>query len=366
MRKIICLAATMCLSSIIGVIKPMKVPSIISSSFRPIEDDSSLPIIISSSSSSKKSSSASIATNYEDYFNCQLYGPFSVGNNNIDATFEYRANISNQIIIERIRLFNSNNSVVASASKASKLYQNNALMSVTFTIPIRDYLTNQGLTLKFEILNNNNYSVLKAYSASIFPVSKPDVSYLSLKQNIYETKSLGFYGNGAQMCEAKETYDFRTIEDYLDVDYYYRLDLSTISFRYSSPFPFEYGEVYLRFEDRDNLFPYFTHDSSGYLAIPIDLIENNGLITLKFTNHFYIYKRTLQISNIYRNDFVLTNDFYLPINGKNRFNNKVLYLDINGIGKSQLEVSFLIRYLVDKSLAGVSNDGINYVGGGSK
>ena len=310
--------------------------------------------------------SSSLSPQNQNYFYCSTYGPFEVGDPDIATTFQYQLDIPNQEIIERIRLFDSDNSVLYAASKTSRSYTNMAYASVSFTIPLHDYLTNSGLTIKFEILNKSTRAILSTYSATIYPVSQPSVSYISLKQDVYQTKNIGFYWDGETMQGITEKYDFRSISDYFDVDYYYRMDLKDIFFKYESMFQLQYNSINLRFEDRDNLFPFFNHDASKNIVIPLKIETNGTRVNLKFNKTFYINKRTLQISDTYRTGFVTTQYFYLPVNGKKRFNNKTIYLDINGLGKSQLTTSFPIRYLVDKSLVGASNDGVHHVGGGSR
>ena len=352
MIKVCSLVATVLLSSIIG---PINTPLV-----RPIIDDSSRFSFISDIIIPNP------VPQGVNYFNCQAYGPFTIGGPDISATFDYRLNITDQDIIERIRLLNSNSSVVHASSKPSRSYANNALLSVTFTIPIHDYLTNDGLTIKFEILNKSTREIIATHSATFYPVTEPSVSYVYLKQNVYETRNIGFYGDQTTMRGVTEKYDFRSIDDYLDIDYYYRMDLKNLFFRYESAFPLQCNSINLRFEDRDNLFPFVNHDSAKNIVLPLKLVKNGTKVNLKFNKTFYINKRTLQISDTYHNGFVTTQEFYLPINGKKRFNNKTLYLDIDGLGKSQLSTSFPIHYFVDKSLVGASNDGIHHIGGGSR
>ena len=88
-----------------------------------------------------------------DYFDCTSFGPFSLDTvtNDVSVSFTYELySVSSQNFIERVRLLNSSNSVVASSSKAFFYYVQGDHKTVTFTLPIRDHLTRSGLTLKFE------------------------------------------------------------------------------------------------------------------------------------------------------------------------------------------------------------------------
>ena len=334
-------------------------------SLLPGPGDSGLPSISLPNISSNFSFSI---PNQEDYFYCPQYGPFPLENcTNFDATFTYALySVPSTSIIERIRLFNSSNSVVASSSKTSFYYNTGSRKSVTFTVPIKDYWSASGLTLKFEILNSASHTILKAFSVTFYPPSQKTILGVNLKRSIYTSRSLGFYGDGEGMKELVETFDFTTIGDYINVDYYYRLKLNQNYFLYPNSIPLSFNSVNLRFNDDDNLFPYFTHQANGDIILPLNLYKNGSLVTFKIKNTLYVNKRTLQISDTYHSSFASTNDFYLPINGRMKFNNKQVYIDFVRLGKDQISTSIPIKYDVNQSLVGVCTDGGYCIVGGNR
>ena len=317
---------------------------------------SSIPLITSS------------VNNNQDYFYCDRYGPFPLNNcNDFNGSFTYELHsISSQKIIERVRILNPSGSVVASSSKASTDYVRGTRKTVTLPIQIHDYWTANGLTLKFEILNSESRTILKAFSASFLPPSRKSFPGAALKRSTYCSNSLGFYGDGEDMKEVKETFDFTTIGDYLDVDYYYRLTLNKNYFVYPNPYTLTYSSVSLRFNDDENLFPYLNHQDNGDIVVPLVLTRKENYITFRLRNKFYINKRTLQISSSYRSGYIITNDFYLPINGKKKFNNKQLYIDFTELGLDQISTSIPIKYDINHSLVGVCTDGDYCVIGGNR
>ena len=305
----------------------------------------------------------------DDYFNCSTFGPFSLSTvtNNVNVSFVYQLySISSQNIVERVRLFNSSNSVVSSASNASIYYKNGTRNTTSFNLRIRDYLTRNGLTLKFEIVRKSDYAVLKAYSTTFYPSSDAQISWVSLKQSPYVSQSLGFYSEDSQMKPLIETIDFTHFGDYLDIDYYYRLDINKNTISYPNNCHFTYGNVYLTFNDSDYLFPYLTHQSSGDVNIPLSLTRSDNIINLKYKNTFYINKRTLQISDTYRNGFVSTKDFYLPVNGMTKFNGKQLYFVLDGFGLDNISTTIPIKYETSRSLVGICKDGDYCIVGGRR
>lgn len=311
----------------------------------------------------------SVPSTDTDYFSCSTFGPFSLSTvtNGVSVTFTYQLrSISSQYIIERVRIFNASNSVVASSSKARIYYQKSTRNNVTFSLPIRDYLTRNGLTLKFEIVSSSDYSILKAYSATFYPSSDATISWVSLKQNVYTSNSLGFYSDASLMKPLIEQFDFTNFGDYLDIDYYYRLDIHKNVITYPNDCDFKYNNAYLSFNDSDYLFPYLDHQSSGDIKIPLVMFRSGNIISLRYKNTFYINKRTLQISDSYQNGFTTTKDFYLPINGRSKFNGKQLYFILEGFGLDNISTTIPLKYEASKSLVGVCKDGDYCVVGGKR
>ena len=239
-----------------------------------------------------------------DYFVSPIYGPFKVGDPDFNATFTYRADIDNQQILERLRIFTASGELMNAETKIAKSYQNNALEEVTFHIPIHNCLSVKGITLKFEILAKSNRAILKTYSATIYPLSIPSNNYQYYKNNVYESLPIGFYGDGQSMKSIKETIDFSNLGDYLESDYYYRLDVNEKRFNYRSEFPLTYKSLNLRFDDHENLFPYYSHDTNGNVVIPLDVLSNRSRLVLKYKHNFYINKRTLETGDVYHDGFI--------------------------------------------------------------
>ena len=291
-----------------------------SSSSKPQSSSSS----IYSSSISSKSSSSSIPDPNGDYFSCPRYGPFIL--NNVPTTtvsFTYELNsISSQTILERVRLFRSG-SLVSGNTSGSFSYTKGTRKTASFTIPIRDYWTTNGLEIRFEILNSS-YSILKAYIAPFYPPTNGQVSASTLKNNLYTSKSLGFYGDGTEMKELREIYDFRTIGDYIDNDYYYRLDIARNYFLYPNDFALSYKSAKIRFNDSEYTFPYYTHQSNGDIEIPLYLYSVGDCICFGFNKTFYVNKRTLHISDTYQSGWITTPSFYLPVTGRKTLNGKII------------------------------------------
>ena len=299
-----------------------------------------------------------------DYFSCPRYGPFTLGDvPTTQVTFTYELNtIPSQTIIERVRLFR-NGSLVSGVSNGSFSYTKGTRKDATFTVPIRDYWTTNGLEIRFEIANSS-FTILKCYSAPFYPPRNGIVSASTLKSALYTSNSLGFYGNGSEMRELKEVFDFRGIGDYIDNDYYYRLDISRNHFLYPNNFPLTYKSAVLRFNDSGYVFPYYTHLSNDDIEVPLNLSVDGNRVIFSFAKSFYVNRRTLEISDTYRPDWIATPHFYLPVNGRKKLSGKTMYFELTELGYDKISTTIPLRYELDRTIIGVCSDGDFCVVGG--
>ena len=328
-------------------------------------EDFSVPNLPSSSSLASSSSQIEVS----DYFNCGQYGPFIYAemSSNTQFTFTYElGSVVSQTAIERVRLFR-NGEFLFGTSKASFTVMAGQRRTVDFLVPLRDYLNDTGLQMRFEIVSRSTYEVLREFSAYFYPPKYETRTISSLKSKVYSSRSVGFYGNGKKMCEIYELFDFRKIGDYIDNDYYYRLDISRNKFIYPNEYVFTYGSANLRFNDSENLFRYLTHQPNGDIVLPLTLVrDSNNNISFRYKNSFYVNKKSLEISDQYRQNFALTDDFYLPINGLKKFNGKTVYLELNELGMDKLSTVVPLRYELNRAIVGTCTDGEYCVIGGNK
>lgn len=330
------------------------------------------PIVVSfptgdstSSSLTSSVSSNEPANQHLDYFYCDRYGPFTLdGPREVEMTFTYELHsIETQNIIERVRLFKGGH-VVAATSKASFNYVKGNRKSVTFSPPIGNYLSDSGIELRFEIVDTS-YRVLKFYFANIYPPSKERVLATSLKQGIYTSKPVAFYGNGKDMVEIVDEFDFTKIGDYVDNDYYYRLDIGRNAFYFQNNYQITCSSANLRFYDDDYLFPNFTHQSNDEIVIPLKIYQRNEKLCFQFVNKFYVEKKTLDVSDTYQPNYIISSSFYLPINGLRKFNGKTLYVDINGLGMNEISTTIPLKYELNRLIMGSCSDGEYCIHGGT-
>ena len=302
-----------------------------------------------------------------DYFASDIYGPFSVGDPDFDAKFTYRADIDNQKIMERLLLCDISGDPYVSTNHAPFNYTNRALIETTFTIPIHRYLTDKGLTLKFQILNSSSMQVLKSYSVSIYPCVQAGWTYEEYMRGLYITRNIGFYGNGKSLQGITEAYYFHHIGEYIDNDYYYRLDLNNNYMNYDSLFELTYDAINLKFEDSENAFPSLKHDSKKNVVIPLKAtVDDEATARFSIKNALYVNKLTLEMADSYQEGYIKTHDLYFPINKRDQLNEKMMYMEFVNYGKSKVNMTFPMQYLCGQPYIGSSANSHYFVVGGVK
>lgn len=321
----------------------------------------------SSPSSSSQASSSSEIPVEQDYFYCDTYGPFlpnQIGK--VEMTFKYRlVNVSHEIFAERVRLF-MNGQVVYVSKKAPFSYSAGTTKEVTFKVNIHDYLTESGLELRFELLTSNSLDIVKSHNVTFYPPKEERLLATELKYYTYESRNVGFYADGIGFKELKDVLDFTKYGDYVDNDYYYRLDIGRNTFYYSNNYELDYKSAYLRFYDGDYLFPNLTHQSNDEIVLPLKLWKREEKLSFQFQNKFYVNRNTLDISDTYQPNYIISSSFYLPINSHSKFNGKTLYVDINGMGLNQINTTLSLKYQLDRLIIGSCSNGEYCVHGGTR
>ena len=339
-------------------------------------------VLITSCSSSQKSkeaaksvSSSVVTSPYSyrsiksdaDYFSSDIYGPFYVGDPDFEAKFTYRANIENQQIVENFLLCDTSGNPYASTNHAPIYYSNHALIETSFTVPIYRYLTEKGVILKFRILSHPSREVLKEYKITIYPCVQAGWTYEEYMSGLYITRNIGFYANGKGFKGVTEAYYFHHIGEYIDNDYYYRLDLEKNYMNYDSLFELTYDAINLKFPDQDNLFPDIKHDSKKNIVLPLRAtVDEEATARFSIKNALYVNKSTLQMSDSYQKGYSKTYDLYLPVNQRDKLNNKQMYIEFVNYGKSKVNMTFPMEFICGDPLFGTSADSHYYVIGGVK
>ena len=160
----------------------------------------------------------------------------------------------------------------------------------------------------------------------------------------------------------EERFNFSNFTHLLDLETYYRLDLSSISFFYDCYKKFEADSISLSFIDIDNLFPYI-EEINGIKSVPLYIKEDNKEISFVFKN-LYVIKNTLEMSVINRDGFIPTNYFYLPKNKINKLQGFKFIINMVNGGVSNISFDYEVEIGISHLLLGPCSDSMYCVVGG--
>ena len=300
-----------------------------------------------------------------NYISCPNYGPFNPNDKNpVQMTFTYRLDsVTGKDFAERVRLFKKGQ-VVFVSKKANFTYASGTTKDVTFSINIHDYLSEDGLELRLELYFPTRNYIAASYSVTFYPPKPETISNQELKHRKYESRCVGFYADGSNFCELKDSFDFTKFGDYIDNDYYYRLDIGKNKFYFSDTYDLKANSIYLRFYDDEKLFKDFYQRYNNEVKLPLTLRKNKGELSFKFVDMFYVEKKTLNMSDFYHQGYYYSPSFYFPVNSQTKFNSKTIYIDIKGLGLNKINTTLSLKYDINRLVVGLSNNSQYFIQGG--
>ena len=238
--------------------------------------------------------------------------------------------------------------------------------NLTLNLPTFSYLTPNGMFCRLTCVEKYG-NTSKEFLFTIYPAIKNHTinagSYISSSfNNLYASCSF-FSGN---LFYATEKFQFPNYIDYLNIDTYYYLDVSSVDFIYTLKTSMPYESAYISFEDSDNLFPYIQHDEEDYISVPLKIIKKGLFSTFEYAKTMYVHPKRLQMSLVPLEGFVATKHFYLPVNHKEDFLDRKIHIEIKNAGVCNTNIIWDLSYLANTNIIGsCSNSDYCVVGGKS-
>lgn len=216
-----------------------------------------------------------------------LYGPYS-GGESVTFSWSYTntstnnySSVNDYIIIDCPSY--------SSAPLVSKRVARHALssgesrsLSYTYKIPETRLSSESGLVFKVGVQYSGSYIAL--LEKKLKKVIPNNINPLNYRSNKYTIKDRSFYLNEN---DVEESFLFDEYRDYVECDEYNRMQFSKLSFLYSYPVRLTYEKCYIKFIDKNDVFPFINKDEDGYRVIKADLLDNDGRITIDFPDLYY-------------------------------------------------------------------------------
>lgn len=277
-----------------------------------------------------------------------VIGPFDKFQNDVQIKFIYFVSSRMANITEELRTFNGATGVSYSKSTTANHTVTSKIANATFTLPLKKYFGDEGLKIKFTILQSG--SALFTSEATIYPREPKTINVT--KQNVQrvESKDLAFKLEKNEMILYRDDFNFVGFKNYIDADSYYSLTLSNNRFIYNQD-TLTCESAKLVVNDTNLIFRYLPHtDRKVYL----DLAVNNRKTykSFRYKDDFYVNKFNLECSYYEIPDSVMTNNFYLPINKKRDFLGSKLELNLHNCGLNNYDFTFELTYDIFKNLVG--------------
>ena len=280
-----------------------------------------------------------------------VIGPYHLGDNSATLSGYYSSRIGFSNVRERLSVGITGESYQYFETKSKHDISDGEKYYLTFNLPLKDYLTNKGLSGKFEILNSESSSIY-SFVFNLKPVSPASIQPIQYLNTPYVIEDIVVKPSSYENRHTEE-FLFDGFIDYFNTDNYYRINLNDLYITYKAEKEFPGCEGSLHFTDFNHLFPYL--DRVGKIPqfdIPVLAYQEGNKIRFKFKNTLYVNAKTLDMSLIPRDDFVLTNYFYLPINKRIEMLDQMFALSMENFGHGEISFSWIIRYITNRGLIG--------------
>ena len=238
--------------------------------------------------------------------------------------------------------------------------------TMEYSIKSKGKLNNDGLRIVFSTENSSGLEK-KSKTIRLYPTTNETIYSYQYVNTAYVVDERIFKIE-SESIKTKESVRFENTIDYLTNDVYNAIDISEVTFTYEEGFYLinRVSNNYLKILDLDNIFPYLTRDSNGYIYIPLECVQNGKDITLKFKNHFYFNPSTLDISTYERSGFVETEKFYIPKGKLKLLENATFAVEMNDFGRCKFNIRIPLTFVKDRNYLGLCNDSSHCIIGGIK
>ena len=283
--------------------------------------------------------------------NCDIIGPFNIGDEDYYYTWSYKSNRFLKAVRERLSVGIKGEDYTFFHTTAYHNVSPGEMTDVTFKLPIYSALTNRGIYAKIDILNSAS-NPIKTFNFELRAPQKETINVSNYIREYYVVNDVIVDPDNYRVVPS-EKYRFSGFVDYINVDYYYELDLSYLYIDYEGLKEFETCSGYLRYFDYDKLFPYIVKNYKfPEVLIPMEAIYFDKKIAINFANTMFVNQKTLEMSLIPRPGFLPTNHFYLPINKCSQLLDQVFVLEFSNFGYGKSKFSWSMRYTNNRNFLG--------------
>lgn len=279
--------------------------------------------------------------------------------------FNVKWNKTFDSIVDVIRLYKGD-TITQVIQKNGQNTEPNMTYTVMFEVDLSSYVQLKDFKIEYLIRSTLKNSALVSFVMPFNKKSSQTYNALDYEDYVITNSNRAFYIEKSVLKPLEEKYSFIGWSDYFKTNRYFKLDLSELKFGYSYISPFVYEDAYMTFFDDNYCFPYLTRTGHNLISIPLKIEQIDDYCQINYAKPFYVDRNTLQLSDTYREDFELTNSFFLPKNKASNVNRIEFCFQVNNSGAYQTSFTWQMGLLTNLSLVGECSNSEYCVVGGVK
>ena len=284
--------------------------------------------------------------------NSNQLGPFYSGASNTTFTIKYISSVGYSNIVDTFQYGKTSTTISYSSSSAVHSVVAGREYTFSWTFPGNQVVNNGKLFLRISIKDRDTSTNLFDRSTDIYAATQEELYVNAMSQKSKNYPYLTFKITNSSPVRYSDALGFSQTLDFIDVDYYYKLDLSSFSFLYRGN-GLMYDSAEIIFNDLNNVFKNHSKEGDGLIHIPLTLyLENTTDVKAKLARGYYVKPKTLEISDMRLTSYIPTNYFFFPINKLEQMNNYSFLIRIMGIGYNKTNIRLSLDYDVSRRLLG--------------
>lgn len=235
-----------------------------------------------------------------------------------------------------------------SSGYASSSFNYSSPIEISFSFEVNDKVSDfarSGIRIKLGVYDTVNKNYVHYIERTLYSKKNQSIDINELIGDLVLDHGFTF---GEE--DTRETFNFSNYSEIVEIEYYHYLDLSSLSFIYTGYKAFSYKEAYITFKDEYDLFPYI-NEEDGYKKVILKANDQNGIITFNFFD-LYVNPNSLSMSSSPKDNYLKTNNFYLPKNKLNKLQGLSLNINIVEMGVYSVSVNYIILVHFNSLLLG--------------
>lgn len=289
-------------------------------------------------------------------------GPFEVYQENVMATYTLTSTFTKGTpTYERINYLDIATGNERNTKSAAHTVPARSTLTLTFEVPTQEFLGPSGMRITITVYNSKEQTAYRSYQLIVYPIGHESINPLNYLEEGFTSRGIAFKFPSKAM---EETLYFDNYNDYFLTDIYYRLPLEQFDIRTTGSFsetPVGTGEMIIK----DGKFYFPNLPTSGKnVRIYLKIVKVGDIYRICLRNSLYINPSTLVMSSTPITGYVVTDNFYFPVNQLSMMQGLDITFNIQNFGNNKTNLSWTSTFYPTSSIIGPCNSSEYCVVGG--